>query len=145
MKNIFLVSILQLLFVFPMFAQTIKWYSPQKGFAKAAKEKKLVLVDIYTDWCGWCKKMDKETYANKSVAKALNKNFVCIKYNPEKDGNIKVGGKVYKPGAFESMANVTGYPATAFFKSNGKFIETVDGYLEKKYMIDEVIPYFLKK
>lgn len=145
MKYIIFILFILITLFFPIDAQSIKWYSPEKGFAKAAKEKKIVLVDIYTDWCGWCKKMDKETYANKSVAKALNKNFVCVKYNPEKDGNIKVGGKVYDPDAFQKMTNVTGYPATAFFRSDGKFIETVMGYLEKKYMIDEVIPYIRKK
>jgi len=124
MKNFF---ILTLVLLIPMGAQSIKWYSPSKGFAKAEKEKKIVLIDVYTDWCGWCKTMDKETYSNKSVTKALNKNFVCVNYNPEKDGNIKIGGKVYKPESFENMAKVDGYPATAFFRSNGKFIETVTG------------------
>lgn len=143
MRVVFLILVLGLLI--PLEAQTIKWYTAEKGFAKAAKEKKLVLVDIYTDWCGWCKKMDKETYANKSVAKALNKNFVCVKYNPEKDGNIMVGGKVYKPNAFESMANVAGYPATAFFSSSGEFIQTVVGFMDQYDLVDKIIRKILRK
>lgn len=145
MKALILVAAFQLVMVSTICTQSIKWYSPEKGFAKAAKEKKIVLVDIYTDWCGWCKKMDKETYANKSVAKALNKNFVCVKYNPEKDGKIKIGSKIYTPGDFEKLTNVEGYPSTAFFRSDGKFIETIAGYLERKDFLKNVIPHILKK
>jgi thiol:disulfide interchange protein len=42
----------------------LKWYGWNEGYAKAVKEGKIVLVDAYTDWCGWCKKMDRDTYSN---------------------------------------------------------------------------------
>lgn len=62
----------------------LKWYDWNEGYPLAAKKGKLVLVDIYTNWCGWCKKMDNETYKDKDVMKALEKNFVIVKLNPEK-------------------------------------------------------------
>jgi thioredoxin-related protein len=61
----------------------LKWYGFDEGLAKAKKENKFLLVDFYTDWCGWCKKMDSETYANKNIIKLLNKDFVLVKLNPE--------------------------------------------------------------
>ena len=54
------------------------------GLERAKKDKKLVMVDMYTDWCGWCKKLDKDTFSDKDVADKLAKDFVAVKLNPEK-------------------------------------------------------------
>lgn len=145
MKRTFILIVISALFVLPLYSQTLKWYSPDAGFKKAKKEKKTVLIDIYTDWCGWCKKMDNETYSNKKVIKALNKSFVCIKYNPETDGNINIGGKSYTPSKFSSMAKVEGYPATAFFTGSGNYIETVVGFMDRDYILKDVIPKILRR
>ena len=58
------------------------WYSFDEGYNKAVKEDKIILIDAYTDWCGWCKVMDKKTYTQASVIEYLNENFVCVKLNP---------------------------------------------------------------
>jgi thiol:disulfide interchange protein len=47
----------------------LTWYGWNEGYAKALKEGKIVLVDAYTDWCGWCKKMDRDTYTNPTIIK----------------------------------------------------------------------------
>src|SRR4051812_21578649 len=81
----------KLIYVFVLFcsitcaAQNDKlvWYGWNEGYEKAIKENKIVLVDAYTDWCGWCKKMDRDTYANPEVIKKLNQHFIAIKFNPE--------------------------------------------------------------
>nr|MBP7512354.1 DUF255 domain-containing protein [Bacteroidia bacterium] len=61
----------------------LKWYKWNEGYPVAQKDGKLILVDAYTDWCGWCKKMDRDTYSNPDIIKKLNKHFVVIKFNPE--------------------------------------------------------------
>ena len=53
----------------------IIWYSMSEGFTKAKKEKKMIVVDVYTDWCYWCKVMDQQTYGNAAIIKKMNKNF----------------------------------------------------------------------
>lgn len=63
--------------------EKLKWFGFEEGYQKAVKEGKILLVDAYTDWCGWCKVMDRETYTNAGVIEALNKDFVCVKFNPE--------------------------------------------------------------
>jgi thioredoxin-related protein len=61
----------------------LQWYEFAEGYNKAKAENKILLVDAYTDWCGWCKVMDRETYTNAEVIGTLNRDFVCVKFNPE--------------------------------------------------------------
>jgi len=61
----------------------LTWLSYNEGLALAEKENKYILIDFYTDSCGYCKKMDKETYSKEEVKKFLNENFVVVKVNAE--------------------------------------------------------------
>lgn len=109
-------------------ADDIKWYSFKDGFEKAAKEGKYILVDFYTDWCGWCKKMDKETFSNEKVINLINKNFIAVKFNPEKDNAVNFQGETFKAQDFAKAAGVSGYPAFGFFTADQQFIEVIPGY-----------------
>lgn len=64
-------------------SKKLQWFEYVEGYNKAKAENKILLVDAYTDWCGWCKVMDRETYTNAEVIAALNQDFVCVKFNPE--------------------------------------------------------------
>jgi uncharacterized protein YyaL (SSP411 family) len=64
-------------------ASEMKWYDWNEGYALAHKKNKLILVDVFTAWCGWCKKMDKDTYEDKDIVASINKNFIPVKLNPE--------------------------------------------------------------
>ena len=63
----------------------VAWQSNyQEAVSKAKAEKKIVMVDLYTDWCGWCKRLDRDVYADSAVAAKLSSGFVSVKLNPEK-------------------------------------------------------------
>ncbi|MCU0421727.1 MAG: DUF255 domain-containing protein [Bacteroidia bacterium] len=98
--------------------QALKWYGWNEGYAKAVKEGKIVLVDAYTDWCGWCKKMDKDTYTNADVIKRINENFIPIKFNPEIENvTYTIGDKTLSPQELYyslTQGNATGFPTTYF-------------------------------
>lgn len=80
-----LIGLTAILFSFkPKGNEEVTWYDWNTGYPLAAKENKLILVDVYTNWCGWCKKMDRDTYSDKDIAGTLNKQFIAIKLNPEK-------------------------------------------------------------
>lgn len=70
-----------------------KWYGFEEGYKKAMASNKILLVDAYTDWCGWCKVMDRETYTDATVKAALEKDFVCVKFNPEIEKNYVFGDR----------------------------------------------------
>ncbi len=61
----------------------IQWMKFEEAIAANTKQPKMILVDVYTDWCGWCKKMDKETFTNPKVIAHLKQNFYAVKLNAE--------------------------------------------------------------
>jgi len=69
----------------------LTWMDFAEGYEKAKSENKILLVDAYTDWCSWCKVMDRETYTNAQVIAVLNNEFVCVKFNPEVEKKHKFG------------------------------------------------------
>lgn len=120
------------LFVFSanlLSAADLTWHTFNEGMTKAKAEGKYVLVDFYTEWCGWCKKMDADTYTDTKVIEKLQEDFVLVKINPEKDGLITYNGETFEAAQFAQAAGVEGYPATAFFASDETFLEIVPGYL----------------
>lgn len=96
----------------------LTWYTFEEGYAKSVSEGKILLIDAYTDWCGWCKVMDRKTYADPAIIAKLNESFICVKLNPElttvynfKDK--KWGGSELLQ--FLGNGSVTGYPTTIFW------------------------------
>lgn len=116
--------------------EKITWYSMTDGFAKAKKEKKVLVVDVYTDWCYWCKVMDKLTYENKSIVTKMRKYAVAVKFNPEVNANHTVNGQVMNSDQLGLYLNkggrIPGYPMTFVWKdlSNSSKIEPYSGYMD---------------
>ncbi|GEM_PF-3306419 len=89
------------------------------SLSEARRANKLVLVDVYTDWCGWCKKLDRDTYTDPGVIQILKASFVCVKLDAE-DG-----------GAGESFARqyrVDGFPCIMVLEPSGKLRGVTYGY-----------------
>jgi len=110
----------------------ITWHSFDEGMALAAKENKKVLVDVYTDWCGWCKKMDKEVYTDGQIRKIIERDFVAVKFNPEGQEIATINNEHLNGSLFTQAMGVTGYPSTLIFGSDGKPITKIDGFQEAK-------------
>ena len=129
MKKI--VLLLSLLFIASVsYSKDPQWKTFNRGIEEAKKSGKKILVDVYTDWCGWCKKMDAETYPNKKVSEYLTKNYVIIKLNAEGDEKISYQGQSITPAEFARGMGISGYPATVFLNSNGEPITMLPGYAE---------------
>jgi len=99
-------------------AAEIKW---AKDWADAQRQatasNKLVMIDFYTDWCGWCKKLDKDTYSADSVVKA-SASVVSVKINAEKEGV-----------ALAKKYGVSGFPTILFVDAKGVVAGRIVGYL----------------
>ena len=101
-------------------AKDIDWQKNyDEAVAKAKKDKKLVMVDVYTDWCGWCKKLDKDVYSNNDVQEQLGKSFVALKINPEENS---------KNAALVRQFGSHGFPHIVFLDAEGKKVAEQVGY-----------------
>ena len=116
--------------------ERLQWMSFDEGIATAKKSNKKVLIDVYTDWCGWCKKMDKDTYTEEKVSDYLSKNYVVIKLNAESSKKLSFQEKSYTEQELAGAFGVTGYPTTIFLSSSGGPITLVPGYSDAKRFSD---------
>ena len=74
----------------------IRWLSWNEAVAAQAETPKKIFVDVYTDWCGWCKVMDRQTFTDPEVIKYMNDNFYAVKFNAEKEDPLTFRGQEYK-------------------------------------------------
>lgn len=121
----------------------INWMTFEQVQKAMKKEKRKVFVDVYTDWCGWCKRLDKTTFADKRVADYMNENFYAVKFDAQEPGDITVSGEKYANPNFDASRpkrarNAThqlavkygarSYPTVLFLNEQMGLIKAVPGY-----------------
>ena len=129
----------------------ITWLNFEEGVKVAKKENKKIFIDVYTHWCGWCKKMDKATFGNADVITYVNENYVAVKFNAEQKEPINYQGKEYKfipsgrRGYHELAASLLNgrlsYPTVAFLDEEANLLTSVPGYRGPQQM-EPLLVYF---
>jgi thioredoxin-related protein len=118
----------------------IQWLTVAEMQEAYSKNPKPVLVDVYTNWCGWCKVMDKETYNNDKVADYINEHYYAVKFNAEQKETVEWDGKKYtynKDNKVNDFAvylcsNQMSFPTTVFVTALDARPATLSGYLKAK-------------
>lgn len=109
----------------------INWLTFEEAAEKTAENPKMVFVDVYTDWCGWCKKMDKNTFTNPEVVAFINENFYAVKMNAENtERSFQFRGKEYTEAAMAKTMRVSSYPNFIIMDSKMENITQYPGYRE---------------
>ena len=119
----------------------IKWMSFNEALEAQKKEPRKIFMDVYTDWCGPCKLLDKNTFHNGDVADYINKNYYAVKFNAEGTEKINYQDFVYtnpnhdpnregrnSQHLFAHAMKINAYPSIVFFDETGKLIQPVPGY-----------------
>lgn len=77
-------------------ASPVKWISFEEAVEKSKTDKKKIFIDVYTDWCGWCKVMDKNTFTDPQIAKLLNEKYYAVKFDAEQTADVVFRGTTFK-------------------------------------------------
>jgi len=116
----------------------VRWMTWEDALAAQADEPRKIVVDIYTDWCGWCKKMDKATFQKDHIAKYINTNFYAVKFDAETKETIVYNGKEYnyvsngRRGYHELAVAITqgklSFPTVTFIDEDLNVIQPIGGF-----------------
>jgi len=125
-------------------SSAIHWTSFEEAVAKSQQTPKKMFIDVYTGWCGWCKKMDASTFTDPEVAKYINDNFYPVKFNAETQDTIHFMDKSFKylpeyktnELAISLLAGKLGYPSYVFLDESFTLMGgAVQGYQAKNDMM----------
>ena len=127
------------------FGQEINWLTWEEVSEKMHEEPRKVMVDVYTEWCGYCKKMDKTTFVDKELVEYINKHYYVVKFDAEYKKPIYLHGTEYKyvnkgKKGYHELASVIlrgrlKYPTLVFMDSNLEVIQPIPGYRDAKTLM----------
>ena len=126
----------------------IKWYSWEEAVKANKSKPKLMFVDVYTDWCGWCKRMDQTTFLDKEVIQYLNTHFYPVKLNAEQRGDIQHNGQVFQfrdvgrrgvhELAYSLLDGRLGYPSYVYLNEKQERLKISPGYKDAANLLKEL-------
>ncbi|MFD2035996.1 thioredoxin family protein [Belliella marina] len=122
----------------PSIAQEkINWMTFEEASLATQNSPKMILVDVYTDWCGWCKKMDKETFTDEDVIAYVNENFYAVKLHAEREEQkFTFKGKEYSEASMAKTMRVTSYPNFVIMDATMENITQLPGFRQPKPFIE---------
>lgn len=149
-KFFFIPFIISYLFLFSanVYSQQINWISINELEDVLKTNEKNIIIDIYTNWCGPCKLMEKNTFQNKYISKFINENYHAVKFNAEGNETVTFTEKVFQNPNFDvkrvntrnatheftRFLGVSAYPTTIFLDKDMSLITPVRGYLIPKQL-----------
>lgn len=129
--------------------ESINWMSFEEAVQAGEKNPKKIFIDVYTNWCGWCKRMDATTFKDSSVVRYMNSNYYAVKLNAETRDTIRFRDKVftykaeYKSNelAASLLNGQMSYPSFVFLDENFNMLSPLPGY-QTVPQLQEVMQYF---
>ena len=147
MKHLF--PLLLLFFALPAAAQEIEWLSWEEAIARNEAEPRKLLVDVYTDWCGWCKRMDKTSFRDPAVVAYVNEHFYAVKLDAEQEETIRYDNHdfTYDPDmgrrgvhklAVALLDGRMSYPSIVYLDREQRRITISPGFKESEQLLHEL-------
>tara|TARA_B110000046_G_scaffold183484_1_gene219687 strand:+ start:825 stop:1355 length:531 start_codon:yes stop_codon:yes gene_type:complete len=153
--NLLITLLVFFLISFSGFAQNkVNWISWNKAVTASAENPKMIFVDTYTDWCGWCKKMDASTFSDPVISKYMNENYYSVKMDAEMKDTIDFNGYQFvnpNPNGRRSthqlaaslLDNKLSYPSFVILTPKFERMQILPGYKSAKDF-EPIIRYFVE-
>ena len=151
MKKLLLILLLANSSILTINAQEIKWLSLDEALAAQKKNPKPIFMDVYTDWCGPCKMLDKNTFNNKAFVDYVTANYYAVKFNAEGNSEVNYKGKKYtnpdfnagrrgrnSPHEFGYFLKIQGYPTMVVINAKGEIANNIVGYRTAEELLPEL-------
>jgi len=129
-------------------ASSIQWMTFDQAIDACRRRGRLILIDMYTDWCRWCKEMDRDTFRDPKVAAYINKYYYPVKFNVEKAGPVHFRGKTYQlldagskqihALAWELLDGKIAYPAFVVLDPYLRTVHVTKGYWKPEPFLTEI-------
>ncbi|MCS7036649.1 MAG: DUF255 domain-containing protein [Saprospiraceae bacterium] len=130
---------------------SVQWLSLEEALERSKTEKRKIFIDFYTDWCGWCKRMDENTFSDTAVARYIGEKYYPVKFNAESSAEVAFQNKTYglRRGsdrsyhelAIELLNGRLGFPTLVFLDENLHVIQAIPGYREPDQLF-KILNYF---
>ena len=101
----------------------IDWHTYENGMGRSRFEKKKIFLYFHAEWCGYCSEMDRKTFKDAAVIAALNRNFIPIRVDSDRETTIA------------SLYRVKGLPFSVFLTDAGDKIAHVPGFISSDQML----------
>lgn len=128
--------------------EKIAWMSFEEAIEANKKAPKKLFIDVYTDWCGWCKKMDVSTFVDPTVVEYMNENFYAVKLDAEQKEAIvfndhtfefvESGRRGIHTLAYSLLEGKASYPSFVFLTENFERIMISPGFKQAEQMLTEL-------
>lgn len=154
MKKIILITALALAMPFLAKAQKIEWMDFEEAVELNKTEPKFIFIDCYTEWCGWCKKMDQTTFKDADVIEYMNEHFHAVKFDAERMDTIVFQGYTFvnktPQGASRKnphelaqalLQGKMSYPSYVVMNKESQLLTVIPGYLQAKEFI-KILKFF---
>ena len=141
MKVVQVIALVFVVLVSNMSHAQIDWMTMDQALAAQKLEPNKIFMDVYTDWCGPCKLLDKKTFSNKKVIRYINQHYYAVKFNGEGTESVTYNNFTYtnpnyqpeRKGRnaqhfFADALKITAYQSLVFFNETGGVIQALPGY-----------------
>lgn len=133
---------------------SIQWGDINTAMSMQKNTPKFVLIDLYTSWCGWCKKMDDNTFSDPAISKSVNENFYAVKFDAEQQATLFFKGAEYKYSEnggrgihqlakdWGTVNGRIGYPTVVILDAEGNKLGAYPGYKDVEQM-NKLLQYYI--
>ncbi|MBN1197724.1 MAG: DUF255 domain-containing protein, partial [Bacteroidales bacterium] len=123
--------------------EKIRWMSFEEAYELNKTKPKKIFIDMYTDWCGWCKRMDATTFENQEIIRYMNKYYYAVKFDAERKDTVMIDGITFvnqNPEnrrsshqlAIELLRGKMSYPSFVFLNEKSQMLTVIAGYQDAK-------------